>query len=293
MAFCIKCGERLPEGAKFCANCGSSVNVANSSDINQSRRRTVYDGEIHKCPNCGEVLPPLTLTCPSCGYEVRGAKVNSSVREFTLRVAQSKNDMETISLIRNFPIPNAKEDVIEFMILAASNFSVENSLSDTGMRKEISDAWYAKFEQCYQKATLLFKNDEDFAKIEKIYDQGQKNITVVKKRKNVKSNLSLILRNIAVCVGLIIVIAAVIIDQTGGNASMVELIGYIVLIASASTLGKREAEMIDFGIGALSGVLTIVLSFLLDNGSMGELCGGIVLVIIAVNFFKSAGHKKA
>ena len=52
MAFCINCGQELAEGAKFCANCGKAVNGENPT----TQRKTVYEGQIHKCPNCGEVI---------------------------------------------------------------------------------------------------------------------------------------------------------------------------------------------------------------------------------------------
>lgn len=88
------------------------------------------------------------------------------------------------------------------------------------------------------------------------------------------------------CVGIVAIIIAVIVDKSGGNASLIELVGYVVLIASACSLAKRGASLIDFAVGAVSGVLTIGLSFLLDNGSMGELGGGIILIIIAVTFLR-------
>ena len=42
-------------------------------------------------------------------------------------------------MIRNFPIPNAKEDIIEFMILASSNILGEDE-------RDIYVAWIVKFE---------------------------------------------------------------------------------------------------------------------------------------------------
>ena len=87
-------------------------------------------------------------------------------------------------------------------------------------------------------------------------------------------------------------IASVFIDRTGGDSSFLELISYIVLIASAASLFKRGASVIDYAVGAASGLLMILLSFLLFNGSMGQLCGGIVLIIVAVNYFKSLNHSK-
>lgn len=51
-----------------------------------------------------------------------------------LNLAQAENDTQKISLIRSFPIPNTKEDVFEFLIMAKTNFSADQSLSDNGIR---------------------------------------------------------------------------------------------------------------------------------------------------------------
>lgn len=158
--------------------------------------------------------------------------------------------------------------------------------------KDIFEAWVAKFEQVYKKGLIIFENDKDSDKLQQIYEEFYINVNNEKAKKINKFTIDTLIRNIAVCVGIVAVIIAIIVDNTGGNSSMIELIGYIVLIASAFSLSKRGASMIDFGVGALSGVLTIGLSFLLSNGSMAELGGGIVLIVIAVNFFKSVGNKK-
>ena len=63
MAFCINCGQELAEEANFCANCGKAVNSSSST----AQRKTVYDGEIHKCPNCGEYNLSHRV-CSACGY---------------------------------------------------------------------------------------------------------------------------------------------------------------------------------------------------------------------------------
>lgn len=281
MAFCSNCGEQIKDGAKYCNGCGVPV------DNTVTRRRTTYEGEIHKCPNCGEILNSLVTNCPSCGHEIRGSKASDLVREFAIKLSHSTSEEQKIALLRSFPIPNTKEDIFEFMILAASNMNSNNKL-----RQDISDAWLVKFEQSYKKALLLFKDDSDFSRIQKIYDEGYSNIIASKKREVKRNTIEVIARNGAICLGTIAVIVAVIVDKTGGNASLIELIGYIVLIVSACTLVRRGASMIDIGIGALSGLLTIGLSFILNNGSMGMLCGGILMIITAVSFFKSVENEK-
>lgn len=279
MPFCTKCGAQIAEGAKFCTNCGAA------STRPESGRKTIYDGNVHKCPNCGETLTAFVSACPTCGYEIRGKSVVASVQDFyrDLNVAQTTEQKDR--MIRNFPIPNTKEDIIEFMILASSNILGE-------YERDIYEAWLAKFEQAYQKALILFAGDPDLVKVQQIFSNCQINIDTEKQRKIERFTADTIIRNITACVGVILMIASVFIDRTGRNSSLLELVSYIVLIASAASLFKRGASVIDYAVGAASGLLMILLSFLLLNGSMGQLCGGIVLIIVAVNYFKSLNHSK-
>ena len=76
MAFCSNCGQKLTEVAKYRNNCGTATGGVqpkketvvppppiqtspaeetreHQSDEPITRRQTVYDGEIHKCPHCG------------------------------------------------------------------------------------------------------------------------------------------------------------------------------------------------------------------------------------------------
>ena len=279
MSFCTNCGAQIAEGAKFCTNCGAA------STRPESGRKTVYDGNVHKCPNCGEALTAFASVCPTCGYEIRGKSAVASVQTFYSDLSKAQTTEQKDRMIRNFPIPNTKEDIIEFMILASSNILGEDE-------RDIYEAWLAKFEQAYQKALILFAGDPDIVRIQQIYSNCQINIDTEKRRKIGRFTTDTIIRNIAACVGAILMIASVFIDRTGGDSSFLELISYIVLIASAASLFKRGASVIDYAVGAASGLLMTLLSFLLFNGSMGQLCGGIVLIIVAVNYFKSLNHSK-
>lgn len=66
MAFCTNCGKNLPDGAKFCFECGTRLTACEAGP-----RESVYEGNVHKCPNCGEVLDSITAICPACNYEIR------------------------------------------------------------------------------------------------------------------------------------------------------------------------------------------------------------------------------
>ena len=220
--FCRYCGIQLAEDAKFCSNCGKStqeVTISNSENTKNSQpkqenfihedyteRKTVYDGKIHKCPNCGEVLKSFVTTCPACGYEIRDANTPMSLHEFTTKLQEiedsrppkkiglkdiyvdttmiNETDKRSISLIRNFTIPNTKEDLIEFLILASSNINIK-SYQDydriTESQKAVSDAWMAKFEQAYEKAKIIFGNTPEFKGIQDIYDKKINEINKTKK----------------------------------------------------------------------------------------------------------------
>ncbi len=283
IAFCVNCGYELKEGAKFCTNCGSTIIPHKKADTNE--RKAFYDGEIHKCPSCGEVLPSFVGNCPSCGYELRGNVATNSVKELYWELCRTTTEVQKNNMIRNFPIPNSKEDILEFMILASSNILGEDN-------QDIYEAWLAKFEQAYQKSVLLFSSETDFIKIQRIYENCQSNIHSEKQRKFSKVTVDTVVRNIAVCVGMLLFFVAIVIDRSHGNSSLVEIAAYIILIASASSLVKRGAIFLDYAVSAGSGLLTILLSFFLYNGSMAELCGAIVLIIVAVNYFKSLGKSK-
>lgn len=283
MPFCINCGTKVSDHDRFCANCGAAINQSTPHPLKE--RETVYEGKIHKCPHCGELLNSFVVCCPACGYELRGRTATYSVQSFYNDLNRMQTIAQKSQLIRNFPIPNTKEDIIEFMILASSNIIGEDE-------KDIYEAWLSKFEQVYQKALILFSGDPDFAKIQQIYGSCQTNIESEKQRKINRFTANTVIRNIAVCIGVALMIVAIIVDRSGGNASLMELVSYVVLIASASSLFKRGACVVDYLVGIASGALMLLLSFLLSNGSMGQLCGGIVLIIVGVNYFKSLGQLK-
>lgn len=171
-AFCSNCGQQLDDKAKFCSACGTSRSVQQTA--NENERRTVYEGEIHKCPNCGDIIDAYETVCETCGYEIRDRKTTSVVHELALKLENIDNIKNREELIRNFYIPNTKEDIYEFFILAFSN--IESGGEET-------DAWLSKLEQAYQKVRLLFGSSSDFSYFQDLYDKIHKQKS---KRKLVK-----------------------------------------------------------------------------------------------------------
>lgn len=237
--FCIKCGQKLADKAAYCSACGAIVKKSVAAD--QESRKQVYAGEMKKCPNCGEVLSAFEVTCHSCGFEIRNAAASTAVQRLEREIAKieasrvdyekAKNsvwrvfrkedevnpiDKSIANTIHSFVIPNTKEDILEFMILASSNIDTDvlddRSSSESRSRKLITNAWIAKFEQSYQKAKLAFGNSPDFDDINAIYEKRKKEIH----RGRTKSSRELLFM-LAICVGLMLLL--LIIGKLGGSST--------------------------------------------------------------------------
>ena len=69
---CAKCGAKLPDGAKFCLNCGEKITSKESDEmiVCPGCGKTVVKGKF--CPECGY---KFITKCPACGKDVPiGAK---------------------------------------------------------------------------------------------------------------------------------------------------------------------------------------------------------------------------
>lgn len=114
------------------------------------------------CPNCGKQVPPMTLKC-ECGYEFTVEKRVSSVEvlmekineirysqkyeersafeklfdpmnawgSFKSNHVNAENDRRVNEIINMFPVPNTKEDIIDFLTLAVSNAKKKGGIMGT------------------------------------------------------------------------------------------------------------------------------------------------------------------
>lgn len=184
----------------------SKYNDYNNSTQNDKKSKSV------KCPNCGEIIDSFTAFCPSCGHEIRDVKSNDSIKELAMKLQEIeskqmpqfnedksmmkkvfgrdfKNDdkiqeaedrfeeqksEEKASLIRNYPVPNTKEDVMEFMLLAISN------LNESSSDVTLENAWLSKMDQIYEKAKIIMGDKAEFDKLTEMYTKSKNNY----KRKN-------------------------------------------------------------------------------------------------------------
>lgn len=176
MSFCGNCGNEIKQGAKFCTVCGSPVEELLQQE--KTQRKQVFEGEIHKCPNCGNNLKSFHVNCPQCGYELRNATTTNYILDFSKKLEEADSVQQKDDLIRHFVMPNTKEDILEFMILAASNL-------ETG--GENTEAWLVKLEHAYQKGKYLFGDTSDVKYITDIYNNATKKYKKVKRNKKLSS----------------------------------------------------------------------------------------------------------
>lgn len=184
MIKCGKCGKQIIFKTKYCPECG---NVLEYDDKKQKHN------VLKKCPSCGEKLSAFDIVCPACGYELikkgdvvknLSSKLDSIEKKnnffgFDLSFGNTKNKVEAI---RNCVVPNNKEDIIELMITSCSNINPEDYKSGDGnaKKREVDDAWVAKYEEASQKAKILFPNDDAFSKIEETYTEKMRQVKKAK-----------------------------------------------------------------------------------------------------------------
>lgn len=278
MAFCSNCGNEMAEGSKFCDVCGQRIVTPGKKE------RTVI---VLRCPSCGASINSFKGKCESCGCEFIGLETSKSIKEFSDKLITFETTEQRINLIKSFPIPNTKEDIMEYMMLASSNIGYGEGLNDLEEQSDYENAWLTKFIQGYQKAKLVFEHDNDFVKIQTMYENAMARRENLENERRLGLLKGLLLRNIGAASGVAALLIALMMDVTENNAALIELAGVITLIVSASTLKKRDAGQLDCLLAVGSGLCAVVLSFLFQNGVMLMLGGTITIIVSSIFCLKT------
>lgn len=202
MAYCPNCGSKLVDGDVFCGNCGKRIEAAAApcepvfsqaptEESESPTKETKPKSGITRCPACGEIVDKNAVICPSCGFGIRDVADGSiALLSQKLDLIESKRpqkrkkdendtisatDERKISLIRSWPIPTNKDDLIEFAAMASGNcVAPPNDHMYRTAVDALADAWRSKFDQAYAKAEHLFGDNEDFALLEELKTDIQK-----------------------------------------------------------------------------------------------------------------------
>lgn len=250
----------------------------------EPHRKVDYEGEIRKCLNCGEPLSAFSVTCPSCGLEIRDRKTSKAIQEFAVKLSQANGQEEKIEVIYSFPVPNTKEDIFEFLILASSNV-------DGRINESLVDAWSVKLSQIYKKAELSFANDPDFLEVQKLYTQAQKKIRAQKSMqttKNTANGVMHALSNILIaCPGLVLIAIGMVLPRYEDMSTVLIILGGVVLAIMSVYYAKKAMVAVGVGSGIIVIGLACILSRYDDRRTILFIIGALIFIVLAVTLAKN------
>lgn len=188
-----------PDEAEMILDGKQALRSQPSASVEQ---RGSKQGEIKKCPACGAIAKAFTATCSDCGTEFRGIESTVSVKAFFEQLnkleeqhteEEETNPLKAIAktyakifspggmfgdgkvgklrreLIRNYPVPNTREDILEFLSLAVprsktkGNF-ITSTYSDGALEMKrhnlMAPIWRTKCEELIMKARFSMREDK-------------------------------------------------------------------------------------------------------------------------------------
>ena len=139
-------------------------------------------GDIRKCPACGSPVSSFSTKCADCSHEFNNTSVNTSIQSLFDLLQRARTLGEKEELIRNFPVPNTKEAILEFLAQGVPGAKADKSSSSSKATRIITGyftlgaselinkfsktdsqslaaAWRAKCEQVIIKARFSMKDD--------------------------------------------------------------------------------------------------------------------------------------
>lgn len=174
-------------------------------------------GVITKCPSCGAAVAAFASVCESCGHEFAEVDANRTIRALVARLEEVEREVERQGLglsrrksetlerrsrvIRDFPIPNAREDLQQLI-----HFIHPKTVDGVKPDPNIED-WRAKLAEVMSRARAAYRGDAavlaEFERLEKALDTGLSGDLKAKARRN---PLFVIVLAVAVLAGIGVVV---------------------------------------------------------------------------------------
>jgi uncharacterized tellurite resistance protein B-like protein/RNA polymerase subunit RPABC4/transcription elongation factor Spt4 len=147
-------------------------------------------GDIKKCPACGSIVTSFSAKCSDCGHEFSNIGANASIGKLFEMLNACENDRKEQStsvfgamgslmaqglagdkvtekkksIISGFPIPNTKDDILEFLSTAIPNAKQKgtfwNQKPEYKSHNDLAPTWLSKCEQIVIKAKFSLKDDK-------------------------------------------------------------------------------------------------------------------------------------
>lgn len=155
-------------------------------------------GVLTKCPSCGAPVGAFASVCESCGHEFAEIDANRTIKALAARFEEIEREVEKQGLglsrrtreiverksrvIRDFPIPNAREDLQQLI-----HFIHPKTSQGVKPDPNIED-WRAKFTEVMSRAKAAYRNDAaalaGFEQLEKQLATGLSDDLKAKARRN-------------------------------------------------------------------------------------------------------------
>ncbi len=150
-------------------------------------------GDVRKCPSCASIAESFQTKCSDCGHEFNNIGANISIGKlfemlnacenerkdesynsisgaFGSLISKGLDQVDKIterkkSIISGFPIPNTKDDILEFLSTAIPNAKQRGTMwtksqPENKSHNDLVPTWHSKCEQIVMKAKFSMKEDK-------------------------------------------------------------------------------------------------------------------------------------
>lgn len=174
---CPKCGQEIDSMTTSCPWCGCQINYKEA--VNSI---TTFNQELQKIDT--EKIQAIEAVDKEFQEQINKAWRDKKKEELESKKGDQENKIEERynekkeNYVMNFPIPNTKEDIVQFMTLLASH--IEKSLK--GNSDVSTEVWVSKFNQVKTQAEIAMSHDEALSKVLSIYDETMEKYQIQQKK---------------------------------------------------------------------------------------------------------------
>ena len=152
-------------------------------------------GDLRKCPACGEIVNSGIAVCESCGYAFTESHSIASREKLYDTLIKIEEKFDTTgtggapdifkmkkkatlkgSTIANFPIPNTKADLLDFLtylVVLAKPHSPKSYYHIIGQDiEDLGYAYWQLYSSCINKARISFAKDPNFTDFYNKYEES-------------------------------------------------------------------------------------------------------------------------
>lgn len=182
-AACPYCGGSVPQLTDKCPHCGQNITADASEELQEifdhleealvnfkagkdiDRSKATVERYVRKAKMYYENNPKVQrllaqVNEETSAYEQKAAAFEgaNTAKELLETLQKAKTYRDKIEVIRNYPVPNTRGNIVELLTLCQANSVYYN---DEDEDKALVDAWRGKAKQAIAKAQILFPNDPE------------------------------------------------------------------------------------------------------------------------------------